>query len=302
MDVRALRYAVTLSEELHFGRAAARHYVSAQGFGQQIKRLERELGFPLFARTSRTVALTPAGELFVGRARGVLASLDELGRVHEPPRRRDVLVVGTLGFGLGELWRSVRQVLQQTRPEVHLKHRALDLTTQYAVLQSGEVDVGLVFDLGPTAGLTIEPAFAAQRVAVVPVWSELASRDFLRQDDVADQAWTPVASTNDALTAWLGPAAEDAAHPGSLRHPEAIAGAVATSGALGVHAAPAATYYPHPDVRYVPLEGPGCQIAVATQTGDDRPAVKALRDAAASAVAMRELVGAGGGVDRNESR
>lgn len=300
MDVRALRYTVTLADELHFGRAAGRHYVSAQGFGQSIKRLERELGFPLFARTSRRVALTPDGARFVNRAKGVLASLDELGQAYDGQRARDVVVVGTLGFGLGELWRSVREILNQTSPEVRLVHRSVDLTTQYEVVESGEVDVGLVFDLGARPGVLVEVAFAAPRVAVVPVWSEFASREFLRVEDVADQEWTPVASMSEALTEWLGPAADDASRPGSLRHPEGIAAAVATTGALGVHAAPAATYYPHPDVRYVPLEGPGCQIAVATRIGDDRPAVRALRDAAASAIEMRDLVTVAGGADRNK--
>ncbi|MGW0808589.1 LysR family transcriptional regulator [Nonomuraea sp. NPDC002799] len=78
MDIQALRYAVTLAEELHFGRAARRHHISAQPFGRRIRRLERELGRPLFARTSRRVALTPAGEQFVRRARAILADIDDL--------------------------------------------------------------------------------------------------------------------------------------------------------------------------------------------------------------------------------
>lgn len=48
MDVQALLYVVTLSEELHFGRAAQAHYISAQPFGQRVQRLERELGTRLF--------------------------------------------------------------------------------------------------------------------------------------------------------------------------------------------------------------------------------------------------------------
>ena len=44
MDIRTLRYVVTLAEELRFGRAASRHFISAQPFGQHVQRLERGWG------------------------------------------------------------------------------------------------------------------------------------------------------------------------------------------------------------------------------------------------------------------
>jgi DNA-binding transcriptional LysR family regulator len=53
MDFQTLRYVVTLAEELHFGRAARRHYLAPQAFGRHVQRLERELGTRLFDRTSR---------------------------------------------------------------------------------------------------------------------------------------------------------------------------------------------------------------------------------------------------------
>ena len=75
MEIQALRFVVTLAEELHFGRAAKRHFISAQPFGRHVQRLEHELGARLFERTSRRVSLTPAGERFVERAQAVLADL-----------------------------------------------------------------------------------------------------------------------------------------------------------------------------------------------------------------------------------
>ncbi|WP_433174856.1 LysR family transcriptional regulator [Actinoallomurus sp. CA-150999] len=83
MDTRSLRYAITLAEELHFGRAAQRHYIGAQPFGRHIKELERELGVRLFERTSRRVTVTPAGRRVVAEARVILAALDALSA----PRR-----------------------------------------------------------------------------------------------------------------------------------------------------------------------------------------------------------------------
>ncbi|MBF8194633.1 LysR family transcriptional regulator [Nonomuraea sp. K274] len=78
MEVRLLRYAVTLAEELHFGRAAERHHISQQPFGQYIRRLEREVGTRLFERTSRRVTVTPAGARLVAEARLLLEAVDQL--------------------------------------------------------------------------------------------------------------------------------------------------------------------------------------------------------------------------------
>ncbi|WP_188188707.1 LysR family transcriptional regulator [Nonomuraea sp. SYSU D8015] len=96
MEIRSLQYAVTLAEELHFGRAARRHHIATPPFGRHIRRLERELGSPLFKRTSRRVTLTTEGERFVGRARAILADIEQLAAslradggvpyAHEPHR------------------------------------------------------------------------------------------------------------------------------------------------------------------------------------------------------------------------
>jgi DNA-binding transcriptional LysR family regulator len=78
MDIRSLQYAITLAEELHFGRAAQRHFISAQPFGRHIQELERKLGVRLFERTSRRVTVTPEGMQVVAEAQAILAAVDAL--------------------------------------------------------------------------------------------------------------------------------------------------------------------------------------------------------------------------------
>jgi DNA-binding transcriptional LysR family regulator len=72
MELRHLRYFVALAEELHFARAAERLNIAPPTLTVQIQEIERTLSARLFVRTKRSVALTPAGEIFLSEARNVL--------------------------------------------------------------------------------------------------------------------------------------------------------------------------------------------------------------------------------------
>jgi DNA-binding transcriptional LysR family regulator len=73
MELRQLRYFVTLAEELHFGRAAEREHIVQSALSQQVQRLERELGVRLLERSTHHVALTAAGVVLLAEARQILA-------------------------------------------------------------------------------------------------------------------------------------------------------------------------------------------------------------------------------------
>src|ERR1700760_3914191 len=77
MELRHLRYFVAIAEERSFTRAAERLWVAQPGLSSQIRRLESELGIRLFDRHTRGVRLTPAGDLFLERARVALAAADD---------------------------------------------------------------------------------------------------------------------------------------------------------------------------------------------------------------------------------
>ena len=77
MELRDFRYVLAVAEELHFGRAAARLHMSQPPLSQRIRDIEASLGTPLFTRTSRRVALTPAGHALADKARHILALAEE---------------------------------------------------------------------------------------------------------------------------------------------------------------------------------------------------------------------------------
>ena len=76
MELRHLRYFVTVATELHYARAARRLFISQPGLSQQIRSLEGELGLKLFERNRRGVRLTPEGAAFLSEAAAVVQQAD----------------------------------------------------------------------------------------------------------------------------------------------------------------------------------------------------------------------------------
>jgi DNA-binding transcriptional LysR family regulator len=112
MELRHLRYFVAIAEERSFTRAAERLWVAQPGLSTQMRRLEAELGARLFKRHARGVDLTPAGELFLERARVALAAADEAGATG---RDLECGAVGAIRLGLATAarWRGTSSLLER---------------------------------------------------------------------------------------------------------------------------------------------------------------------------------------------
>ena len=80
MELHQLRYFVAVAETGNFTRAAERCFVAQPSLSQQIQKLERLVKKPLFDRLGKRVKLTEAGETLLGRARAILAQVDETSR------------------------------------------------------------------------------------------------------------------------------------------------------------------------------------------------------------------------------
>lgn len=146
MDLRQLRYFVTVAEELHFGRAAARLSMTQPPLSQQIQALEEEIGVRLFSRTRRSVSLTPTAQQWLPAVRRVLADAAGLPELAQRLARGEVgtlslAFVSTADYGiLPDLLRRFRA----RHPEVQLQLREATSDVQLDALAAGEVDAGLI--------------------------------------------------------------------------------------------------------------------------------------------------------------
>ena len=146
MELRHLRYFVTVAEELHFGRAATRLSIVQPSLSQQIRQLEDELGFPLLYRTKRSVELTDAGKVFLSEAQHVLAQVQEAKRTAQRAYRGEVgrLVLGYISSSTYDLLPMMLRVYRERFPDVEVALRELTTQEQLRALEEEHIQVGLL--------------------------------------------------------------------------------------------------------------------------------------------------------------
>ncbi|MEU8549138.1 LysR substrate-binding domain-containing protein [Streptomyces roseoverticillatus] len=154
MELRQLRYFVTVAEELHFGRAAERLVIGQPAVSQQIRRLERELKIELFDRSPRLVRLTAAGQAFLPAARAVLAAEDAARAVAAELTggSAGVFRLGTI-TGLGERLDRVLEAFEEHAPGVRVELVALPVRERLAQLADGRLDAAFVRGADPAGGV-----------------------------------------------------------------------------------------------------------------------------------------------------
>lgn len=159
MELRQIRYFVAVAEERHFGRAAARMNVAQPGLSQQISRLERKLGTPLFVRTTRRVALTEAGAALLPEARRIIADTARAESIVGQTIRgeRGLLRIGFVSSAALTIVPRLAHTLHDRWPGLTLQLNEMTTEAQLDALGNGRIDVGLGREVGVAAGLIVRP-------------------------------------------------------------------------------------------------------------------------------------------------
>ena len=139
LDIRSLRAFVAVAEEMHFTRAAARLFIAQQALSREVRRLERQLGTPLFLRTTRRVSLTPDGERLLPRARELMRLHDAVLAEMGAPARPVIVDLMSAGRLTGS---RVLEAARTSAPDLEFRRRhGGGMGTSIALLQAGELDV-----------------------------------------------------------------------------------------------------------------------------------------------------------------
>ncbi|MGK6312078.1 LysR family transcriptional regulator [Neorhizobium sp. DT-125] len=170
-------------------KAAARLNVASSAVNRQILALEDELGAPIFERMPRGLKLTAAGELCIEHIREVLKTYERMeARIRglKMPQAGKVSIVSTVGLAAGPLPDIIaRFVAQHPRVRIHLRNDGPSNTIQPVI--SGEVDIGLGFNIPATPGIRTLANFDIPIGAVMPPGHRLAGEGAVDLADVVQE-------------------------------------------------------------------------------------------------------------------
>jgi DNA-binding transcriptional LysR family regulator len=284
IELRHLRYFAAVAEELHFGRAAELLHLAQPPLSQQIRKLEQIVGYPLFTRTSRSVKLTGAGEVFLERARRTLRNVQEdleearsLGR-----GEAGFLRVGFIGSSMLTSLPAMLGEYRRAYPAVQLQLHEAHTSEVMRAVASGQWDIGILRDGGPSEALQVKTMFSEPFFAVVPAAHPLAARHNISAAALRDEPFVffPALAGTRAYEKPVSLCEKHGFRPRVVQEaPQWLTLLRLVDAGLGVTIAPACVrQVSTPGVVFLRLRGAdvSSDIELAYRAGDQRPIVKAF--------------------------
>jgi LysR family transcriptional regulator, benzoate and cis,cis-muconate-responsive activator of ben and cat genes len=282
MDLRQLRSFVAVAEELHFSRAAARLHLAQSALSAQVRQLEREVGGPLFVRSTRRVELTPAGEALLGDATQLLSLADAaLERVRGLVRGQSrSLVIGTLGPSPGGVLAPLIARFSSRHPDVRMEIRAFDFTDTVDGLRRRQADCAFLYLPIEDPELEVTPLLTEERVVVLRESHRLASRATLSPRDLLGEIF--IEQPSSVPQAWRDHwllVAENGERPRTSPHTadkfEDWLHLIAQGEGIDTCPAVISRYYAWPEVAFVPLaDAEPCTLAIVRRRDAPDPLVE----------------------------
>lgn len=178
MELRQLQYALTVAEERNFSRAAEKLHLAQPSLSQQVMKLEKELGVPLFERRPGDIQLTYAGKRFVDQASKILDQVEQLKQemTDVADLNKGQLIIGSLPITGAHLLPAALPLFQQEFPGIELV-LIEETTINLEVLTSrGQTDISLLSLPLSDPGLEIVPLLEEDILLAVPPNHPLAAK------------------------------------------------------------------------------------------------------------------------------
>jgi LysR family hydrogen peroxide-inducible transcriptional activator len=189
MEIHQLEYVVALADEGSFTKAAERMSVAQPSLSQQIQKLEREIGQPLFDRLPRGVVATEAGQRLIGHARRILAELRDAKRHAGELRDRVAgnLTVGAIPTVAPFLLPPVVRRFLKRWPDVRLEIIE-DVTARLLErIERGVLDLALMSSAEPSPSVLLEHIGSEPLLLLLPARHPLAKRKTAAWEQIEDE-------------------------------------------------------------------------------------------------------------------
>lgn len=143
MELRHLRYFITVAEELNFSKAALKLYTAQPSLSQQIKDLEEDVGVKLLNRTKRKVELTEEGAVFLEQARLTLAQADKAVAMARQvsQAKQQMLRIGFVPVAEMKIFPYILPNLRVQNPDLKIELLSLNNNEQMRLLKKGDLDL-----------------------------------------------------------------------------------------------------------------------------------------------------------------
>ncbi|WP_172383884.1 LysR family transcriptional regulator [Streptomyces sp. MNP-20] len=287
VEIRELECFLVLAEELHFGRAGERLYVSQSRVSQLLAALEQRVGARLVERTSRRVRLTPLGERFRAELRPAYTELTAVvDRVKEAARGVEGrLRIGFQGTADARLMEAIT-TFQRRHPGCVTQIAEVPFADPFGAVRQGEVDAAIVLLPVAEPDLVLGPLFSRQQQTVaVSVRHPFAGRERLA---AAELRGTPlIAAAPPAPAYWRAAHAPSALPAPAVRTlQEGLTLVAAEQGAM-LLCRPTAAYHGREDVVFVPVDGvPDSVLGMVWHRDGETERVRAFARAVTEATAV----------------
>lgn len=188
-DLRQARAFALVAEELHFGRAAARLFMTQPALSRSIRALEESVGTALFERSTRRVRLTAAGDAFLAECRLALGHLERASAaaMNAAEGREGRLRVGYMDFAINGRLPGILKAFRAKYPHVLVDLEYIPTALQHTALLQGRIDIGFVIGEFRAPRILNLPVDSDDFVALLPEGHRLAGRSTLRLADLADE-------------------------------------------------------------------------------------------------------------------
>src|ERR1700730_4180304 len=191
MEFERLKLFIDIAHSKSVSRGATENEISQSAASQHLQDLERQLGTPLLDRSSRPLAVTEAGKLYLQMCRDMLRSRDEFNMALEKMKSEvegTVRVASIYSVGLSEM-SQLEEEFSRRYPQARLEVQYLRPEKVYEAVVTDRADLGLMGYPEPNKSVTVRPWRDEEMVLAASPYHPLANKSEVRPEDLEGVAF-----------------------------------------------------------------------------------------------------------------